>query len=76
MQMALWFYECGTPFNAAASRQFQIAVEATTHFGSGYKPPPYQLGNQCFRMPMPQMTVEKIMWLQTSPTSLNVDIDH
>ncbi|KAF0924650.1 hypothetical protein E2562_010247 [Oryza meyeriana var. granulata] len=30
---------------SAAARQFQIAVEATTQFGSGYKPPtPYQLG--------------------------------
>ena len=29
MQWALWFYECGIPFNAAAARQFQIAVEAT-----------------------------------------------
>ena len=29
MQWALWFYECGVPFNAAAARQFQIAVEAT-----------------------------------------------
>jgi hypothetical protein len=39
MQWALWFYECGIPFNAAAARQFQIAVEATAQFGSGYKPP-------------------------------------
>ena len=45
MQWALWFYECGIPFNAAASRQFQVAVEATAQFGSGYKPPsPYQFG--------------------------------
>jgi hypothetical protein len=45
MQWALFFYECGVPFNAAAPRQFQIAIEATTQFGSGYKPPtPYQLG--------------------------------
>ena len=45
MQWGLFFYECGVPFNAAAARQFQIAVEATTQFGSGYKPPtPYQLG--------------------------------
>jgi len=41
----LWFYECGVPFNAAAARQFQIAVEATTQFGSVYVPPNlYQLG--------------------------------
>ena len=26
MQWALWFYEYGVPFNAAAARQFQIAV--------------------------------------------------
>jgi len=38
MQWALWFYECGVPFNAAAARQFQIAVEATAQFGSGYTP--------------------------------------
>jgi hypothetical protein len=45
MQWALWFYECSVPFNAAAARQFQVAVEATAQFGSGYKPPsPYQLG--------------------------------
>jgi len=37
--------ECGVPFNAAAARQFEIAVEATAQFGSGYKPPtPYMLG--------------------------------
>ena len=29
MQWALFFYECGVPFNAAAARQFQIAIEAT-----------------------------------------------
>ena len=41
----MWFYECGVPFNAAAARQFQIAVEATTQFGSVYVPPNlYQLG--------------------------------
>jgi hypothetical protein len=28
-QWALWFYECGVPFNAAVARQFEIAVEAT-----------------------------------------------
>ena len=45
MQWALFFYECGIPFNAAASRQFHIAVEATAQYGSGYKPvTPYQLG--------------------------------
>ena len=33
------------PFNAVAARQFEIAVEATAQFGSGYKPPtPYMLG--------------------------------
>jgi hypothetical protein len=35
----------GVPFNAAAARQFEIAVEATAQYGSGYKPPsPYQFG--------------------------------
>ena len=38
MQWALWFYEFGVPFNAAAARQFQIAVEATAQFGSRYTP--------------------------------------
>jgi hypothetical protein len=37
MQWALFFYECGVPFNATAARQFQIIIEATTQFGSGYK---------------------------------------
>jgi len=42
----LFFYECGIPFNVAVARQFQIAVEATAQYGSGYKPPtPYQLGD-------------------------------
>jgi hypothetical protein len=45
MQWALWFYECGVPFNAVAARQFEIAIEATAQYGSGYKPPsPYQFG--------------------------------
>jgi hypothetical protein len=45
MQWALWFCECGVPSNAAAARQFEIAIEATTQYGSGYKPPfPYQFG--------------------------------
>jgi hypothetical protein len=30
MQWALFFYECGVPFNATAAKQFQIAIEATT----------------------------------------------
>ena len=42
----MFFYECGIPFNAAVARQFHIAVEATSQYGSGYKPPtPYQLGD-------------------------------
>jgi hypothetical protein len=44
MQWALWFYECGVPFNAATARQFEIAIEAIAQYGSGYKPPPYQFG--------------------------------
>ncbi|SPT19444.1 unnamed protein product [Triticum aestivum] len=39
MQWALFFYECGIPFNAASSRQFEVAIEATCQYGSGYKPP-------------------------------------
>jgi hypothetical protein len=38
-QWALWFYECGIPFNAITSRQLQIACEATAQYGSGYVPP-------------------------------------
>lgn len=30
MQWALFFYECGISFNAAAARQFQVVVEAST----------------------------------------------
>jgi hypothetical protein len=37
-QWALWFYECGVPFNTINSRQFQIACEATAQYGSGYVP--------------------------------------
>ena len=38
-QWAMWFYECGVPFNAINARQFQIACEATAQYGSGYVPP-------------------------------------
>ncbi|KAG8085520.1 hypothetical protein GUJ93_ZPchr0010g9074 [Zizania palustris] len=40
-QWAMWFYECGVPFNAISSRQFQIACEATAQYGSGYVPPSF-----------------------------------
>ncbi|KAM0927618.1 hypothetical protein ACQ4PT_002748 [Festuca glaucescens] len=50
MQWALFFYECGIPFNVASSRQFQIAIEASCQCGSGYKPPsPYQLRESLLR---------------------------
>ncbi|KAM0927376.1 hypothetical protein ACQ4PT_002845 [Festuca glaucescens] len=52
MQWALFFYECGIPFNVASSRQFQIAIEASCQCGSGYKPPspsPYQLREPLLR---------------------------
>ncbi|XP_066319786.1 uncharacterized protein [Miscanthus floridulus] len=42
LQWALWFMECGVSFNAANSRQFEIACEATAQYGSGYKPPTNQ----------------------------------
>jgi len=35
MQWALFFYECGIPFNVASSRQFQIAIEASCQYGPG-----------------------------------------
>jgi hypothetical protein len=45
MQWAMWFIEAGIPFNAASSRQFEIALEATAQYGLGYIPPtPYQFG--------------------------------
>ncbi|KAM0872287.1 hypothetical protein ACQ4PT_038817 [Festuca glaucescens] len=49
-QWALFFYECGIPFNVASSRQFQIAIEASCQCGSGYKPPShYQLREPLLR---------------------------
>ncbi|CAD6261373.1 unnamed protein product [Miscanthus lutarioriparius] len=42
LQWALWFMECGVSFNATNSRQFEIAYEATTQYGSGYKSPTNQ----------------------------------
>ena len=45
LHWALLFYECGISFNAATARQFQIAIEASIQYGSGYIPPtPYDLG--------------------------------
>lgn len=44
MQWALFFYECGIPFDVASSRQFQIAIEASCQYGPGYKlPSPHEL---------------------------------
>jgi len=41
LEWARFFYECGIPFNAINSSQFEIAIEATAQYGSGYKPPTY-----------------------------------
>jgi len=50
MQWALFFYESGIPFNAASSRQFQIAIEASCQYGPGYKPPsPHELREPLLR---------------------------
>ncbi|KAM0877958.1 hypothetical protein ACQ4PT_035155 [Festuca glaucescens] len=50
MQWALFFYECGIPFNVASSRQFQVAIEASCQYGSGYKPPsPHELSEPLLR---------------------------
>jgi hypothetical protein len=38
-QWAMWFYECGVPFNAINSRQFHITCEATAQYGTRYVPP-------------------------------------
>jgi hypothetical protein len=35
------FFECGIPFNAANSRQFEVAVEAIAQYGTGFKPPSF-----------------------------------
>ncbi|KAM0877320.1 hypothetical protein ACQ4PT_035580 [Festuca glaucescens] len=44
IQWALFFYECGIPFNVASSRQFQVVIEASCQYGLGYKPPsPHEL---------------------------------
>ncbi|KAM0881724.1 hypothetical protein ACQ4PT_032771 [Festuca glaucescens] len=50
MQWALFFYECGIPFNVASSRQFQVAIEASCQYGSGSKPPsPHELREPLLR---------------------------
>ncbi|XP_037404559.1 uncharacterized protein LOC119267293 [Triticum dicoccoides] len=50
MQWALFFYECGIPFNVASCRQFQIAIEASCQYGPGYKPPsPHELREPLLR---------------------------
>ncbi|RLN13241.1 hypothetical protein C2845_PM09G18680 [Panicum miliaceum] len=41
LEWTRFFYECGIPFNAANSRQFEIAIEATAQYGSGYRPLTY-----------------------------------
>ena len=43
-EWALWFTEAKIPFSAASSRNFEIAIEVSCQYGSGYKPPtPYEL---------------------------------
>ncbi|KAM0877319.1 hypothetical protein ACQ4PT_035579 [Festuca glaucescens] len=50
IQWALFFYECGIPFNVASSRQFQVAIEASCQYGLGYKPPsPHELREPLLR---------------------------
>jgi hypothetical protein len=39
LEIAKFFYECGIPFNAANSRQFELVVEAIAQYGSRFKPP-------------------------------------
>ena len=41
MHIANLFYECGTPFNAANSRSYEIMVEYIGQFGLSLKPPTY-----------------------------------
>lgn len=49
MQWALFFYGCGIPFNAASSRQFEVAIETSCQYGSGYRlPSGYELREPLF----------------------------
>jgi hypothetical protein len=41
MEIDKFFYDCGIPFNAANSRQFEVAVEAIAQYGTGFKPPSF-----------------------------------
>jgi hypothetical protein len=41
LEIAKFFYDCGIPFNAAYSRQFEVAVEAIAQYGYGFKPPTF-----------------------------------
>jgi hypothetical protein len=50
--------ECGVAFNAANSRQFEIACEAPAQYGSGYKPPTNQQLGEPFLQECVKMTSE------------------
>jgi hypothetical protein len=40
-EIAKFFYDCGIPFNAANSRQFEVAVEAIAQYGTRFKSPSF-----------------------------------
>jgi hypothetical protein len=75
-QWALWFMECGVSFNAANSRQFEIACEATAQYGSGYKPPTnQQLGEpllkQCVKLTTDMRKDHELAWKQYGCTLMS-----
>ena len=63
LQWAMFFYEAGIAIHAAAARQFEVALEATTQYGSGYVPP------------SEHMLREPLLWECVKLTS-NMRVDH
>jgi len=63
LQWAMFFYEVGIAIHAAAARQFEVALEATAQYGSGYVPP------------SEYMLREPLLWECVKLTS-NMRVDH
>ena len=63
LQWAMFFYEAGIAIHAAAARQFEVALEATAQYGSGYVPP------------SEHMLREPLLWECVKLTS-NMRVDH
>jgi hypothetical protein len=75
-QWALWFYECGIPFNAISSQKFQIACEAPAQYGSGYVPPSFHdlrepLLNSCVKTTSNMRAKHEIVWRNYGCTLLS-----